>query len=119
MSRAPFFAIVDDEVDVFTSREAVEGYIEPVTIGDFGLQVFDSEGRPLSWRITVVPTKFGRGEWQLGEPLGPPNRELLADWLRKFLREIGSAKTGLTDLEVAEAQLETLTHHASRFPTAD
>jgi hypothetical protein len=119
MRRAPFFAIVDDEVDVFMSREAVEGYVEPVTIEDFGLQIFDSEGRPLSWRITVVPTKFGRGEWQLGEPLGPPNRELLADWLRKFLREVGSTKTGLTDLEVAESQLDTLIQHASRFPTAD
>jgi hypothetical protein len=119
MSRAPFFAIVDDEVDVFTSREAVEGYVEPITIEDFGLQVFDSDGRHLSWRITVAPTKLGRGEWQLGEALDPPKRELLADWLRKFLRGMGNAKTGLTDLEVAEAQLETLIQHASRFPTAD
>jgi hypothetical protein len=126
---SPIFSVEQGRiVNVFSSVEAVEGYVEPIDIENGELAFYDAEGRTLVPELVEAPGRkklWGRlgwvsgGGWRLREPTEPSvDTEALRARLIDFLAEIDPRRTGVAPDELRLLELPRLVELSSRFPTS-
>lgn len=86
---------------IFESLEDALEYVEPIDVEANEYEFFNSGG----W---VIHLRVDRGKIVADENLGPPDPDRLASAPRDYLRRIAEARVGLSQTELARADLTEL-----------
>ncbi len=124
--KPPIFSIEQGRVvNVFSSVEAAESYVEPIDIENGEFTFYDAEGRMLLPELVEAPRKrklWGRliwisgGGWSLRElPEPDVDTEALRARLIDFLAEIDAKWTGGVPDDLRRLELPQPVELSSRF----